>query len=102
MGLPMPESSGHETRHHELKIEGLSWEADKIVVAAVHEVMPHPNADRLVLCRLDDGEREHIVLTGAPNLYPYKGQGALDKPLKVAYARLRARASTTVTSPARC
>jgi len=42
VGLPMPESSGHETRHHELKIEGLSWEADKIVVAAVHEVMPHP------------------------------------------------------------
>jgi len=91
VGLPMPESSGHETRHHELKIEGLSWEADKIVVAAVHEVMPHPNADRLVLCRLDDGEREHIVLTGAPNLYPYKGQGTLDKPLKVPYARLGAR-----------
>jgi phenylalanyl-tRNA synthetase beta chain len=27
------------------------------------------------------------VLTGAPNLYPYKGQGKLPKPLKVAYAR---------------
>ena len=49
--------------------------------------MPHPNADRLVLCRLDDGEREHIVLTGAPNLYPYKGLGPLPEPLKVPYAR---------------
>ena len=63
--------------------------------------MPHPNADRLVLCQLDDGEQEHIVLTGAPNLYPYKGLGPLPKPLKVAYAR-KARASTTVTSPGRC
>ncbi|MFN2302540.1 MAG: phenylalanine--tRNA ligase subunit beta, partial [Anaerolineales bacterium] len=50
-------------------------------------VMPHPNADRLVLCRLNDGEQEFIVLTGAPNLYEYKGKGPLPKPLKVAYAR---------------
>ena len=55
--------------------------------AAVLEVMPHPNADRLVLCRLDDGQQVHTVLTGAPNLFPYKGTGPLDKPLKVAYAR---------------
>ena len=40
-----------------------------------------------MLCRLDDGEQEIIVLTGAPDLYPYKGLGVLDKPLKVAYAR---------------
>ncbi len=53
--------------------------------------MPHPNADRLVLCRLDDGEQEHIVLTGAPNLYPYKGLGTLEQPLKVAYAQEGAR-----------
>jgi phenylalanyl-tRNA synthetase beta chain len=41
---------------------GLEWSRDKLVVAAILEVMPHPNADRLVLCRLDDGDREHIVL----------------------------------------
>ncbi len=75
----------------EYKIHGLSWEPDKIVTAAVSEVMPHPNADRLVLCRLYDGEQEHIVLTGAPNLYPYKGLGPLKKPLKVPYAREGAR-----------
>lgn len=91
VGLIMPETAGQGMPHHELKIDGLSWEADKIVVGAVHEVMPHPNADRLVLCRLDDGQREHIVLTGTPNLYPYKGQGALDQPLKVPYARQGAR-----------
>ena len=85
VGLPMPER-GAEGRQ-ETKITGISWAADRIVVGAILGVMPHPNADRLVLCRLDDGTGEQIVLTGAPNLYSYKGQGALDKPIKVAYAR---------------
>ncbi len=67
--------------------EGLDWDREKIVVGEVREVMPHPNADRLVLCRLFDGQREHTVLTGAPNLFPYKGQGPLAAPLTVAYAR---------------
>ena len=49
--------------------------------------MPHPNADRLVLCKLNDGQQENIVLTGAPNLYEYKGIGPLPHPLKVAYAK---------------
>ena len=48
--------------------------------------MPHPNADRLVLCRLFDGKQEQIVLTGAPNLFEFKGKGPLAKPLMVAYA----------------
>jgi phenylalanyl-tRNA synthetase beta chain len=72
---------------HQFKYEGLSWPADKFVVAQVNEVLPHPNADKLVLCRLEDGQGEHIVLTGAPNLYDYKGIGELAVPLKVAYAR---------------
>jgi phenylalanyl-tRNA synthetase beta chain len=86
VGLPMPEG-----RLAEYNIHGISWAPDKIVVASVSEVMAHPNADRLVLCKLYDGEQEHIVLTGAPNLYPYKGQGTLPKPLKVPYAREGAR-----------
>ena len=72
---------------HEFKYAGLSWPEDKFVVAQVTEVLPHPDADRLVLCRLFDGTQELIVLTGAPNLYPMKGTGLLDTPLKVAYAR---------------
>jgi phenylalanyl-tRNA synthetase beta chain len=91
IGLPLPEADLNQQSQPGVLIEsnitGLAWEPDKIVTASVSEVMPHPNADRLVLCKLFDGEREHIVLTGAPNLYPYKGQGLLSKPLKVAYAR---------------
>jgi len=82
VGLPKPEGEKHE-----FKYEGISWDPEKLVVAQVDEVMPHPNADKLVLCRLNDGQREVIVLTGAPNLYPYKGIGPLAEPLKVAYAR---------------
>ncbi|RPH74160.1 phenylalanine--tRNA ligase subunit beta, partial [bacterium] len=37
------------------------------------------------------GQVEQTVLTGAPNLFPYKGQGPLEKPLKVAYAKEGAR-----------
>jgi len=87
IGLPMPGKASGNQSPHETKISGLSWAPDKIVVGAVLEVMPHPNADRLVLCRLDDGEQIHTVLTGAPNLFPYRGQGPLPQPIKVAYAR---------------
>ena len=91
IGLPRPDddlslSSGH-TRKQETKISGFSWDPEKIVVGAIHEVMPHPDADRLVLCKLDDGEQIHTVLTGAPNLYEFKGKGELPQPLKVVYAR---------------
>jgi phenylalanyl-tRNA synthetase beta chain len=87
IGLPLPEASDKQ----EFSFSGLSWPADKFVVAQIDEVMPHPNADRLVLCRLKEGTQELVVLTGAPNLYPYKGQGPLNPPLKVAYAREGAR-----------
>jgi phenylalanyl-tRNA synthetase beta chain len=95
IGLPLPQGKieGRAGDHlrHETKISGLAWDPDKFVVGSVLEVMPHPAADRLVLCRLDDGQGEHIVLTGAPNLFAFKGQGPLARPLKVAYAREGAR-----------
>jgi phenylalanyl-tRNA synthetase beta chain len=82
VGLPMPKPGSVDAA-----ISGLEWDREKIVVGAISEVMPHPNADRLVLCKLFDGLQEHVVLTGAPNLFDYKGKGLLAKPLKVAYAR---------------
>jgi phenylalanyl-tRNA synthetase beta chain len=95
IGLPLPQTNTigeHATTDNsKTNRSGLAWEPDKIVTASVSEVMPHPNADRLVLCKLYDGEKEHVVLTGAPNLYPYKGLGPLPRPLKVAYARQGAR-----------
>jgi phenylalanyl-tRNA synthetase beta chain len=49
--------------------------------------MPHPNADRLTLLDLYDGQQSQVVLTGAPNIFHLKGTGKLPKPIKVAYAR---------------
>ena len=82
IGLPIPKEGSRDAN-----LSGIPWDREKIVVGSISEVMPHPNADRLVLCKLFDGQQEHIVLTGAPNLFEYKGKGQLPKPLKVAYAR---------------
>ena len=91
VGLPLPsrksENQPDKDIRQEFKITGIEWDREKIVVGAILEVLPHPNADRLVLCRLDDGQMEHIALTGAPNLFPFKGKGTLENPIKVAYAR---------------
>jgi phenylalanyl-tRNA synthetase beta chain len=81
-GLEMPKENKYG-----FKINGISWDKEKIVVAEITAVNPHPNADRLTLCELYDGQQQHIVLTGAPNLFPYKGKGPLPKPIKVAYAK---------------
>ncbi len=68
--------------------KGLAWDPAKIVIAQILEVLPHPNADRLTLLRLDDGSgEEQTVLTGAPNIFHLKGTGPLAQPLKVVYAR---------------
>ncbi len=82
-GLALPS----DRERHEAKVSGLAWDPDKIVVADLLEVLPHPDADKLVLARADDGSGVHTIVTGAPNLYPFKGQGPLEVPLKVAYAR---------------
>ncbi|MDD5370186.1 MAG: phenylalanine--tRNA ligase subunit beta [Anaerolineaceae bacterium] len=91
VGLPATGENTNSGERQEFQPEGLAWDPEKIVVAQIDEVMPHPNADRLVLCRLNDGLKEHTVLTGAPNLFEYKGKGPLSQPLKVAYAKEGAR-----------
>jgi phenylalanyl-tRNA synthetase beta chain len=84
-GLPMPVYK--EGDRHEFKTSGIGWDRDKIVVAEIREVNPHPNADRLTLLDLYDGQQSQVVLTGAPNIFHLKGTGRLPKPLKVAYAK---------------
>ncbi|HNV03741.1 MAG TPA: phenylalanine--tRNA ligase subunit beta [Vicinamibacterales bacterium] len=80
-GLPAAGRSGPAAR-------GLAWDPATIVIARILEVLPHPNADRLTLLRVDDGSgAEPVVLTGAPNVFHLKGAGPLPKPLKIVYAR---------------
>src|SRR5688572_14702299 len=84
-GLPMPEYK--DGQPHEFKTSGIGWDREKIVVAEIRQVNPHPNADRLTLLDLYDGKQNQTVLTGAPNIFHLKGTGKLEKPIKVAYAK---------------
>ncbi|MFQ5460083.1 MAG: phenylalanine--tRNA ligase subunit beta, partial [Anaerolineae bacterium] len=64
------------------------WDPERLIVGAVIRVMPHPNADRLVLADVDLGPAgSHRVVTGAPNLVALREGGDLPRPMKVAYAR---------------
>lgn len=63
------------------------WDPDTIVVGQVVAVLPHPDADRLVLVDVDTGAgAAERVVTGAPNLFQFRGQEHLPV-LKVAFAR---------------
>ena len=41
---------------------------DGVLTAKVKEVQKHPNADKLSLCQVDDGQTVHSVVCGAPNV----------------------------------
>lgn len=84
-GLQMPVYKDGEK--HEFKTNGIGWDREKIVIAEIREVGAHPNADRLTLLDLFDGQQSQTVLTGAPNIFHLKGTGKLAKPIKVAYAK---------------
>ncbi len=63
------------------------WDPQTLVVGRVVNVLPHPNADRLVLVDVDYGGPEpQRVVTGAPNLFAYRESTSLPT-LKVAFAR---------------
>lgn len=52
----------------------------ELVVGLVKDAQPHPDADRLTLCTVFDGQEEHQVVCGAPNVevgkrYPFAGVG---------------------------
>ncbi len=63
------------------------WDPQTMLVGRIVSVKPHPNADRLVLVEVDYGAGQpEQVVTGAPNLFQYKGVEPLPV-LKVAFAR---------------
>ena len=62
-------------------IEPVNDELADIVVALVEEVQQHPNADRLSLCKVNNGSEVVEVVCGAPNVtagkrYPFAPNGA--------------------------
>lgn len=41
---------------------------DNVQVGRILEIMPHPNADKLRICRMDLSQREMSIVCGAPNI----------------------------------
>lgn len=81
-------------------IEPVHADLSAIVVALVEAVGPHPDADRLRLCLVNDGspERKHVVC-GAPNVtagrrYPFiRVGGVLPGGLKIEKRKIRGQVS---------
>jgi phenylalanyl-tRNA synthetase beta chain len=60
----------------------LVWSREHLLLGAVREVKPHPDADRLVLAMVDfGGEELEQCVTGAPNLFQYRGTGEINPPV---------------------
>ena len=50
-------------------VEPVAGRVEGVVIAEVVEVSPHPGADKLSICTVDDGSEEvHRVVCGAPNV----------------------------------
>jgi len=82
------------------QVETLGIELDDVVVARVTHTGPHPNADRLTLCKVDAGRGEDIdVVCGAPvvvegALYPYvPAGGQLPGGFKIESRKIRGQTS---------
>ena len=85
-----------------LEVDGIApvaREFSGIIVAEVRQVTQHPDADKLRVCSVFDGEHEQQVVCGAPNVVPgmkapFATVGATietgqSKPLKITKAKLR-------------
>ncbi len=88
-------------------IEPLNPGLEDIVVGLVEAAEPHPNADRLRLCTVNDGAATHQVVCGASNVlagkkYPFAPLGAtLPGGLKIEKRKLRGVASEGMLCSAR-
>lgn len=94
-------------------IEPLHADLGDILVARVEEVVPHPNADRLRVCTVNDGTPDRkTVVCGAPNVtagrsYPFAPIGAMvphgkdGTPFRIERAKLRGVASEGMLCSAR-
>ncbi len=76
-------------------VEAAAPDFEGPVVAEITGVKPHPDADRLVVCEVDDGRKQHVVVCGAPNATsglraPFAPVGAqLPGGVKIGRAKLR-------------
>jgi len=66
-----PDELSHRLTMAGLEVSNLACvgeEFEKIRVAKIEEVSPHPNADKLSICRIHDGKETHSIVCGAQNM----------------------------------
>ena len=56
--------SGTKCEGYERKDKNL----EKIIVGQITEIAPHPDADKLIVCQVDIGDKTIQIVTGAPNV----------------------------------
>ena len=49
--------------------ESAGDEIEKVVVGKITEINKHPDADKLVVCQVDVGDKSVQIVTGAPNVF---------------------------------
>jgi phenylalanyl-tRNA synthetase beta chain len=93
-----PEELGHLLTMAGLELDSLESAAPDysgIVVGEILEVKPHPDADKLRVCKVSDGSKEPLqVVCGAPNAtagmkVPFAQVGAVMPGFKIKKAKLR-------------
>jgi phenylalanyl-tRNA synthetase beta chain len=94
-----PSDIAHRLTFSGIELEGietLGGSFNGLIAAEVRAVEKHPQADKLSVCRVFDGQEEHQVVCGAPNVaadgkYPFAPIGAvlLNGELKIKKAKLR-------------
>ena len=70
-GLPAADELAHRLTMAGLEVEGIERRQAVpagVITARIDAIEPHPNADRLHLCRVSDGSRSFRVVCGAPNV----------------------------------
>ncbi|HXV85823.1 MAG TPA: hypothetical protein VD793_03940, partial [Gemmatimonadales bacterium] len=88
-------------------MEPLHQDLGDVVVGLVERVERHPNADRLSVCQVNDGQTVREVVCGAPNVqagrrYPYAPVGAtLPGGLTLSARKIRGVASQGMLCSAR-
>ena len=57
------------TGSHVESINNFAEDIEKVVVGKIVEITKHPDADKLVVCKIDMGNETLQIVTGAPNVF---------------------------------
>ncbi len=57
------------TGSHVESINNFAEDIEKVVVGKIVEITKHPDADKLVVCKIDVGNETLQIVTGAPNVF---------------------------------